>query len=137
MRDDLDKTVRAMKEILENGKTENIVGISDHGWTTKQYFEIDVDVYYINMECCDFTLAHYIKYHQSELDLPMAIDTVQPSNTAIVPRNCSALGRVENTWTIGGHIALALEHMHANGVVHKALKPSHSTLILNIESLIS
>ena len=136
MRAYLDKTVRAMKDIFATGKNENIIDICDHGWRSNQYFGIDVDVYYIDMECCDFTLDHYIKYHQGEHDLSTDIETIQLSNSVIITKNCSLLARVENTWTIGGHIALGLEFMHANDIVHKALKPSHGTFIFNIERLI-
>jgi serine/threonine protein kinase len=136
MRGSLDGTVRGMKDILAAGKNENIVGICDHGWKTNEYFGIDVDVYYIDMEYCDFTLEDYIKYHRDEFDLSIAIETVPVSNPVIIAKNCSALARVENTWTIGGHIALGLEYMHANGIVHKELKPSHGTLNLEIERLI-
>jgi serine/threonine protein kinase len=135
MRGCLDETVRTIKGILATGKNENIVHMYDHGWKSNQYFGIDVDVYYIDMECCDFTLEHYIKYHRSEFDLPIPIETGGLSNLVIISKNCSELPRAENTWTIGGHIALGLEYMHANGIVHKALKPSHGTLILNVERL--
>ena len=36
------------------------------------YFRIDVDVYCVEMECCDFTLE---QYHQGQGDLPIAIET--------------------------------------------------------------
>jgi serine/threonine protein kinase len=134
MRCSLYDTVREIKEILGNDKHENVVRMYDHSWQSMQYFKIDVDVYYIKMECYDLTLEHYIKYHQGQRDLPIAIETGELYNL-VISKNCSALSRAANTWTIGCHIALRLEHMHAKGIVHKALKPSHGTLILNVERL--
>ena len=45
------------------------------------------------------------------------------STPVIVPRNCSAVMRYRNVWTIGIHIAEGLEFLHFHGHVHRDLKP--------------
>lgn len=132
MRVSLEKTLTALKTILLPDQNKNVVRIYNHAFTNQQY----LDVYHFDMQYCDLTLEDYIKYHQDQLDLSVAIEAVQLSNPAFVAKNSLSPVKAENTWIIGDHIALGLEYLHTNGIIHKALQPSHGILILSIERLI-
>lgn len=132
MRLSLEKTLTALKTILLPDQNKNVVRIYSHAFTSQKY----LDVYHFDMQYCDLTLEDYIKYHQDQLDLPIGIEAIQVSNPAFVTKNSPALIKAENTWVIGDHIALGLEYLHTNGIIHKALQPSHGILILSIGKLI-
>jgi serine/threonine protein kinase len=101
----------------------NIIRVLDHGWLTGS-----LDVYFIDMELGDFTLADYIDYiHDRRPNLSKAIidSLVSSTNPAFVPGKCPVHERMENVMVIGNHIAQGLEFMHSLHHVHRDLKPSN------------
>jgi serine/threonine protein kinase len=111
----------------------NVVFIIAHGWLSDQYSPvIGLHVYYVNAERGDFTLEEYINYHRGQSDLPINEETIERSNSAVRTKNYSALERAGNAWTIGGQIASGLSCLHAEGILHTALKPGSGTLVLEV-----
>ena len=117
---DIRNEARVVCSIQESGGHENIIGILDHGWLKRS-----VNVYFIDMELCDFTLDDYIGTvisNESSFD----IDGRNSSTFTLVSKNCSLPEKWLNTWTIGSHIARGLEFMHTRNHVHRDLKPGNS-----------
>lgn len=118
---DIKNEARIVSSIQESGGHENIIKILNHGW-----LKGSVNVYFIDMELADFTLADYIDSRNVNESSTVDFDRIKSSMSALVPKNCSLPQRLLNTWTIGSHIARGLEFMHARNHVHRDLKPSNS-----------
>lgn len=113
-----------MSELCRSDKTEdlNIVKILRHNTLpgSKGY-------YFIDMELGAFTLEDYVKSYFGTVDLDVDWTSCKP---AIVPRNCSAITRIDNWCTIGIHIASGLSYMHSRRYVHRDLKPANGNPFL-------
>ena len=86
-----------------------------------------MNVYFIDMELGDVTLADYIDYHR---DGSSAIN-FEPnlfSNRTFIRKDSSLSKKMQNMWTIGCHISGGLEFMHSLELVHRDLKPSNSAV---------
>jgi cytohesin len=81
------------------------------------------------MELADFTLDTYIQYLFGNAIGPTDIDGVQ-LNSGYVSRDCAALQKMVNYWTIGTHIARGLEFLHdpVRRYAHRDLKPRNGTI---------
>lgn len=116
---DIRKEVLAVSSICATGGHKNIIEILDHGWLKGQD-----NVYFIDMELADFTLADYIDYHSdSPSKSSIAFDAMPFSIPVFVQRECSFQQRIRNMWAIGSHIAAGLEFMHEHNQVHRDVKP--------------
>src|SRR5205814_198339 len=111
---------RVVSSIQESGGHENIIRILDHGWLKRS-----VNVYFIDMELCDFTLDEYVHTMNSN-ESSFEIDGRSSSTFTLVSKNCSLSEKWLNTWTIGSHITRGLEFMHTRNHVHRDLKPGNS-----------
>lgn len=115
--------VRVLSSLQEGGGHPNIVNILKHGWLG------DVGgIYFIDMELADLTLSQYISYTFDRESFPIEITPTHLFKTALAHRDCSDIERLRNIWTIGIHIASGLEFMHAQGHVHRDLKPPNGTV---------
>ena len=76
------------------------------------------------MQLCDFSLSDYIEFHKGQRDLPLVHDT-SLSNHVLITKDSPPPAIARNVCEIACHIALGLEYMHANGLVHRALEPDH------------
>ena len=117
---DIRNEAHIVSSIQESGGHENIIRILDHGWLKRS-----VNVYFIDMELCDFTLDDYIRTMNSN-ESSFDIDQRNSFTFALVSKNCSLPEKWLNTWTIGSHIARGLEFMHTQNQVHRDLKPGNS-----------
>jgi serine/threonine protein kinase len=126
---DIENESHIVSSLLEHGRHENIVDILRHGRLN--------DWYFIDMELCEFDLYEYIAHHHTDTISPAvaAIDTTS-TLTVIVNKDCSAIVRIQNMWTIGGHIASGLKFMHTYKVVHRDMKPRNGILRRIIRLLI-
>lgn len=89
------------------------------------------------MELCEFSLCEYIDYHYNRsTSSAIAIQAVDKFPPALIHKPCSDVEKLKNVWTIGSHIAQALEFMHTLKYVHRDLKPGNGMLI-EVQSLIS
>lgn len=116
--EDIKNEARVISSIHENGGHKNIIGILDHGWLKGSF-----NVYYIDMELAQLTLADYIdhlrgaKHSSSNIVSDLSPVFVNPSS--------SFERRVHNIWVVGRHVAEGLNFMHANKHVHRDLKPTN------------
>ena len=108
-----------MSTLLAHGGHGNIVSVLGHDW-----LRYSLNLYYIDMELCDFSLQDYIKY-QNNIAPTVPVEIRTNSAPVTVQKNCSAIERTQNMWTIGIHIARGLEFMHSNKLVHRDLKPGN------------
>jgi serine/threonine protein kinase len=121
-KEDVDHEARVMSTLHEGGGHQHIVGILSHGW-----FKNPSGWYFLDMELCDLNLEQYIEYHwksESSFDISQlpSIDSIFVTETGPnLPE------WFHNVWTIGLHLALGLEYMHAKKIVHRDLKPSNGT----------
>ena len=106
--------------IRETGGHENIIGISDHGW-----LKGSLNVYFIDMELANFTLADYMRHLRDNSSSSLNIETTRPLSPVFVQGDYSFTEKMQNMWTIGVHIAQGLEFMHSHKHVHRDLKPSN------------
>jgi serine/threonine protein kinase len=126
--EDIANEARVVSSLRENGGNPNIIDILDHGWLTSL-----ADIYFIDMELGDFTLADYIDYiYNRGSNISKAnIDAIPSSNPVFIRENCSVPERMQNVFSIGNDIARGLEFMHSLHHVHRDLKPSNGTFPLN------
>jgi len=86
-----------------------------------------VQIYYIDMELCAFTLSDYIDYMGGHKGCDGVIDKfiADKTNLYLVSKECEIKRRMENTWKVLSQITQALEFIHRHGHVHRDLKPSN------------
>jgi len=113
-RADLENEARNIATLTKIGIHNNIITIMDHGWIK--------DYYFIDMELCDLTLNDYIQYFKAESGL-LTFDVESSASPVFVQKNCSALMRMINIWTIGIHVARGIDFLHKHDQVHRDLKP--------------
>lgn len=111
--EDLEKEARNIANLTEIGVHNHITTIMEHGWIK--------DYYFIDMELCDMTLNDYIQYFSGPDSPPFNIES--SASPVFVEKDCSALMRMNNMWTIGSHIVRGLDFLHKHGQVHRDLKP--------------
>src|SRR5271155_3353049 len=116
--EEIDNEARVVASIKSLGGHENIIEILDHGWLSGSF-----NVYYIDMELADLTLATYIDYHDAKPST-LNIDIMATVSPVFLRKDCTLSQRMGNMWAIGTHIAPGLEFMHSHGHVHRDLKPS-------------
>ena len=117
---DIKNEAAVVSSISAKGGHKHIITVFDHGW-----MKGSVNVYFIDMELGDFTLAEYIAYHGDASTSSIDFDAMQGSSPLLVARGCTQDQRLNNAWAIAGHIAEGLEFMHMYSHVHRDLKPSN------------
>jgi serine/threonine protein kinase len=114
---DIENEARVIALFISKGGHTNIVSVFDHG------FRRIFNLYVIDMELCDITLAKYLKYSFRSGDLPFMVDSsLKP---AMATRNASTLAKMETALTICLHIARGLEFVHSHKQVHRDLTPNN------------
>jgi len=117
---DIKNEAAVVSKIREKGGHKNIIEVFDHDW-----LKGSINVYFIDMELGDFTLADYIAYHGDQLKPSVEFDARQVCLPVFLRRGCSRNQRMLNAWTITSHIAEGLEFLHTHHHVHRDLKPSN------------
>jgi len=127
---DIKNEAEVVSSICKSGGHKNIIEIIEHGW-----LKGSVNVYFIDMELGDFTLADYIDYHNSEANPSINLDVWQVSMPVVILRGCSPNQRVQNMWGIASHIVGGLEFLHMHNHVHRDLKPSNGvSLFMGVQN---
>lgn len=116
---DVENEAQVVDLIRNSGGHANIIDTFDHSW-----LKGSSNVYYIDMELANLTLADYI-YKEGNL-LSLDAEAMKPLSPVFVDRKSrSLLKRAYNMWTIGLQIGRGLEFMHGLKLVHRDLKPSN------------
>jgi len=122
----IESEARVASLLVKIGGHRNIVTILGLGWLKQSLNQC----YFIDMELCEFSLCEYIDYHYNRpTSSAVAIDAVEEFPPAFICKPCSNVERFKNMWTIGSHIAQALEFMHTLKYVHRDLKPGNGMFI--------
>ena len=122
----MENEARVVSSISENGGAKNIIRILGHGWLSGV-----VQVYFIDMEVAQWTLADYIEYLKGDetcvdlSDLSILEPGPRGNPIPIVERDCNEHKRFQNIWFIGLNIVQGLEFMHMHNHVHRDLKPNN------------
>ena len=117
---DIKNEAAVVSSISAKGGHKHIINVFDHGWLKGSF-----NVYFIDMERGNFTLADYIAYHGDASTSSIDFDVMQGSSPLLLARGCTQDQRLNNAWAIAGHIAEGLEFMHMHSHVHRDLKPSN------------
>ena len=117
------RETQILLELHSAGEHRNIIKILGHGWLPKPY-----SFYYIDMDLCDSNLHDYIYGTRMVHVEEESLDT-EP-NPVYISRGCHHLTRIRNVWTIMAHISDGLKFIHANGQVHRDLKPQNGIAFL-------
>jgi len=115
--EDIQNEGRALDVLMSNGHHDNIVDVLKHGW-----LETAGQVYFVDMELADLSLADYIKYAFHSGPLPEYCREFGP---ACPSRDCDKVTRLHATFVVGCQIARGLEYMHNLCQGHRDLKPSN------------
>jgi serine/threonine protein kinase len=126
---DIKNEAEVVSSIRAKGGHRNIIEVFDHGW-----LKGSVNVYFIDMELGDFTLADYIDYHGNVSKSSFDFSAIQASIPVLLDRNCTLIQRMHNSWSIASHIAEGLEFLHMHHQVHRDLKPSNGESIFTNSS---
>jgi serine/threonine protein kinase len=124
MRALVERETQILLELHKAGEHRNIIKILGHGWLPKPY-----SFYYIDMDLCDSNLHDYI--YGARLAETERLLEENPS-PVYAPRECDLLIKLRNIWAIMTHISDGLEFIHANGHVHRDLKPRNGILAFGL-----
>lgn len=117
---DIENEARVIRELQNLEGHPNIISILRDGWE-----EVPFLYYFLDMELCDLNLKEYIRGDQRETQDIAAYFQHSPT---YVSKDCSALEKLRNIWTIMRHIVQGLLFLHQNKQVRRDLKPSNSNL---------
>jgi len=123
---DIKNEAEVISSISKSGGHKNIVEVLEHGW-----LKGSVNVYFIDMELGDFTLADYIHYHSPAPNSSIDLGGMQVSMPVFILRGCSLNQRIQNMWGIANHIVGGLEFLHMYNHVHRDVKPSNGVSLFN------
>jgi serine/threonine protein kinase len=114
----IENEAKVLAFIQNNGPHDNIIHVLEHGRLRGSY-----NIYFIDMELGDITLAKYISCSRRNESLS---DIAAFEPIFIYPSSsCHETARVINAYFIGIEIANGLEFLHCGGYVHRDLKPSN------------
>ena len=117
--EDIENEASAITALMNLKRHSNIIGILGHGWLQQD------QLYYIDMELCDVSLAVYILGPRPPL---FSSRVPADHNTLEIPYTQEYENidlKVVNIWTIVIHIARGLEFLHRHNRVHRDLKPEN------------
>jgi serine/threonine protein kinase len=126
MRALVERETQILLELHEAGEHRNIIKILGHGWLPKPY-----SFFYIDMDLCDSNLHDYI-YGARMAERLLAEDPSEGPSPVYTTRECDLLVKLRNIWAIMTHISDGLEFIHANGQVHRDLKPRNGILAFGL-----
>jgi serine/threonine protein kinase len=112
-KEDVQNEVRAIDIFRGHGISENIVSVIDHGWLSRSY-------YYIDMELCEGNLEQYIMK-----DPELTYELSAAENPRLLYAGFEGRG-IWNTWDIMEQVASGIEFVHGCGEAHRDLKPRNS-----------
>lgn len=127
---DVENEAQVASLILMNGGHGNIITILSHGWLKYSFNQC----YYIDMELCEFNLRDYVNYHYNQPTVVFETNIEPNLSPTVVRKDSSIIERMQNTWTIGIHIALGLEFMHSTKQAHRDLKPGNGKFIKSLNN---
>ena len=119
-RENIESEAHAISLISKARGHPNIVEIHGHGWLLNF-----PNIYFIDMELCNFSLAEYISYHNGGSDA--VIGRLVSCDNSFLHRPTDAQEKIKNVWAIGNQIASALSFLHSHGLVHRDVIPRNGT----------